>query len=71
MWAAVVVILFAGIPFIDMDLSTIQFDASRSQQCKVDVAVPQDTRWSNAFITRNNQSARVPVWWFLPAIARS
>ncbi len=40
-WVAVVVILFAGIPFIDVDLSTIQFDASRSKQCKVDVAVPR------------------------------
>lgn len=63
-WVAVVVILFAGIPFIDVDLQTIQFDASRSKQCKVDVATPQDTRWSNAFTTLNNQSARVPVWWF-------
>lgn len=63
-WVAVVVILFAGIPFIDVNLSTIQFDASRSKQCKVDVAAPQDTRWSNAFTTLNNQSARVPVWWF-------
>lgn len=63
-WVAIVVILFAGIPFINVNLSTIQFDASRSTQCKVDVATPQDTRWSNAFTTLNNQSAQVPVWWF-------
>ncbi|MEE5092335.1 conjugal transfer protein TraG N-terminal domain-containing protein [Xanthomonas euvesicatoria] len=63
-WVAIVVILFAGIPFINVNLSTIQFDASRSTQCKVDVASPQDTRWSNAFTTLNSQSAQVPVWWF-------
>ncbi|KLD71352.1 membrane protein, partial [Xanthomonas pisi DSM 18956] len=50
-WVAIVVILFAGIPFINVNLSTIQFDATRSTQCKVDVATPQDTRWSNAFTT--------------------
>ncbi|AAW77418.1 conserved hypothetical protein [Xanthomonas oryzae pv. oryzae KACC 10331] len=63
-WVAIVVILFAGMPFIDVNLSTIQFDTSRSTQCKVDTATPQDTRWSNAFTTLNNQSAKVPVWWF-------
>ncbi|OWB24273.1 conjugal transfer protein TraG N-terminal domain-containing protein [Xanthomonas oryzae pv. oryzicola] len=64
MWVAIVVILFAGIPFININLSTIQFDTTRSMQCKVDVASPQGTRWSNAFTTLNNQSAQVPVWWF-------
>lgn len=63
-WVAIVVIMFAGIPFINVDLSTIQFDATRSTQCKVDVATPQDTRWSNAYTSLNNQSAQVPVWWF-------
>ncbi|WP_428942890.1 conjugal transfer protein TraG N-terminal domain-containing protein [Xanthomonas oryzae pv. oryzicola] len=64
MWVAIVVILFAGIPFININLSTIQFDTTRSMQCKVDVASPQGTRWSNAFTTLNNQGAQVPVWWF-------
>jgi hypothetical protein len=63
-WVAIVVIMFAGIPFIPVDLSTIQFDESRSEQCQVNTPLPADTRWEPAFTTLNNQSALVPVWWF-------
>src|SRR5690349_9359600 len=63
-WAAIVVILFAGIPFIPVDISTIQFDRTRSEQCQVEVPLPNETRWEPAFTTLNNQSALVPVWWF-------
>ncbi|WP_339430151.1 conjugal transfer protein TraG N-terminal domain-containing protein [Pseudomonas taetrolens] len=63
-WVAIVMILFAGIPFIPVDLSTLKFDESRSQQCQVRVAAPTETGWNSAFTTLNNQSAEVPVWWF-------
>ncbi|WP_338523985.1 conjugal transfer protein TraG N-terminal domain-containing protein [Pseudomonas batumici] len=63
-WVAIVVILFAGIPFVPVDLSTLQFDESRSRQCQVRVATPGESGWNNAFTTLNNQSAEVPVWWF-------
>lgn len=63
-WVAIFVILFAGIPVIDVNLSTIQFDNSRSKQCQVNVPKPNDTRWNDAFTTLNGQSAKVPVWWF-------
>lgn len=63
-WVAIVVVMFAGIPFIPVDLSTLQFDESRSRQCQVRVAAPSETGWSSAFTTLNNQSAEVPVWWF-------
>src|SRR5690606_26905081 len=36
-FVAIGVILFAGVPFIDVDFSTIQHDRSRSQQCQVNV----------------------------------
>lgn len=63
-YVAIVVIMFAGIPFIDVDISTIQFDRSRSIQCDVSVPLPADTGWSASFTTLNDKSARVPVWWF-------
>ena len=63
-WVAIVVILFAGIPFIPVDLSTIKVRHTRSAQCQVSVPQPNDTGWSNAYTTLNNQSALVPVWWF-------
>ena len=63
-FVAIIVIMFAGIPFIDVDFSTLQFDRSRSEQCQVTVPLPSETGWSQSFTTLNNQSAKVPVWWF-------
>jgi len=63
-WLAIVVIMFAGIPFIPVDLTTIQFDRTRSTQCQVNVPLPTETGWEPVFTTLNNQTARVPVWWF-------
>ncbi|HEV2678924.1 MAG TPA: conjugal transfer protein TraG N-terminal domain-containing protein [Rhodanobacter sp.] len=63
-FVAIVVIMFAGIPFIPMNLSTIQFDQTRSVQCQVNAPAPADTSWATSFTTLNNQSAQVPVWWF-------
>ena len=63
-WVAILVIMFAGIPFIPVDLRTIKFDTTRSAQCQVNVPQPADTGWSNVYTTLNNQSALVPVWWF-------
>src|SRR3546814_20083217 len=57
-FVAIVVVMFAGIPFIDVDLSTIQYDSSRSAQCQVSVPQPTETGWSQSFSTINNQSAK-------------
>ncbi|MFU4080752.1 conjugal transfer protein TraG N-terminal domain-containing protein [Pseudomonas aeruginosa] len=71
-FVATVVIMFAGIPFIDVDFNTIKYDRSRSTQCQVNVPEPTDTGWSQSFSTINNQSAKVPVWWFaMHAISRA
>jgi hypothetical protein len=63
-WVATVVIMFAGLPMIDLDIGTLKFDEARSLQCQYQVAQPQDTQWGKSFTTLNNQSAKVPVWWF-------
>ena len=71
-WVAIVVVMFAGIPFIDVDLSMIRFDTSRSAQCQVNMPQPSDTGWSQSFTTLNNQSAKVPVWWaFMHTVSRA
>ncbi|MBA5201388.1 conjugal transfer protein TraG N-terminal domain-containing protein [Pectobacterium aroidearum] len=71
-WVAIVVVMFAGIPFIDVDLSTIRYDQARSAQCQISVPQPEDTGWSQSFSTLNNQSAKVPVWWaFMHALSRA
>ncbi|TCL02169.1 conjugal transfer protein TraG N-terminal domain-containing protein [Sodalis ligni] len=63
-WMAIVVILFGCVPYIDVDLSTIKFDTTRSMQCQVSIPLPTETGWEKSFTTLNNQSAKVPVWWF-------
>lgn len=71
-WVAIVVVMFAGIPFIDVDLNTIRYDQARSAQCRISVPQPEDTGWSKSFSTLNNQSAKVPVWWaFMHALSRA
>ena len=71
-FVAIVVVMFAGIPFMDVDLNSIQYDSSRSAQCQVTVPLPADTGWSQSFSTLNNQSAKLPVWWaFMHALARA
>lgn len=69
---AAVVVVFADIPLIDMDLNTIKYDSSRSAQCQVNVPQPTDSGWPQSFSTLNNQSAKVPVWWaFMHALSRA
>ncbi|MGE6688932.1 conjugal transfer protein TraG N-terminal domain-containing protein [Stutzerimonas stutzeri] len=71
-FVAIVVIMFAGIPFIDVDFNTLQFDRTRSTQCQVSIPMPTETGWSQSFSTLNNQSAKVPVWWaFMHTISRA
>lgn len=62
-FVAIAVIMFAGIPFIDININTIKYDRARSTQCQVNVPLPSNTGWSQSFSTINNQSAKVPVWW--------
>ena len=71
-FVAIMVVMFAGIPFIDVDLNTIRYDSARSAQCQVSVPQPTDTGWSQSFSTINNQSAKVPVWWaFMHTLSRA
>lgn len=70
-WVAIVVILFAGVPFIDINIASIKYDESRSKQCQVSVAQPEQTNWNNSFTSLNNQTAKVPLWWFfMHAVSR-
>ncbi|MDG9757826.1 conjugal transfer protein TraG N-terminal domain-containing protein [Pseudomonas chengduensis] len=71
-FVAIVVIMFAGIPFIDVAFNTLQLDRTRSTQCQVNVPLPAETGWSQSFSTLNNQSAKVPVWWaFMHTVSRA
>lgn len=62
---SIFVILFAIMPFKTIDLSTTEFDTTRSTQCQVNTPKPSETGWGTSFTTLNGQSAKVPLWWAL------
>ncbi|KHN52897.1 membrane protein [Dickeya fangzhongdai] len=71
-WVAIMVIIFTCVPTIDVNLSTIRLDTSRSAQCQVNVPLPVNTGWGQSFSTLNNQSAKIPIWWaFMHVLARA
>jgi len=61
--------MFAGIPFIPVDLATIRFDTTRSAQCQVSVPPAQRHGLVQRLHGANDQSALVPVLVVLHARA--
>src|SRR5690606_11837627 len=65
LWTAYVVLMFACAPLLPVNLTTLRLDAQASQRCGVSVAQPNETAWGVTFDTLGEQSANVPVWWYL------
>jgi len=64
-YVAYLVILFACVPLLPLDITHLQFDTTRSKECGVNVAAPEQTGWGKAFDNIGGQSGKVPVWWAL------
>ena len=65
LWLAFVVLMFGCTPMVPISLTSMAFDDQASQRCGVSVAQPAETAWGATFNTIGDQSANVPVWWFL------
>lgn len=65
LWTAYVVLMFACAPLLPVNLTTLRLDAQASQRCGVSVAQPGETAWGVTFDTIGDQSANVPLWWYL------
>ncbi len=65
LWLAYVVLLFACVPMLPVSLTSMKLDTTASARCGISVAQPGDTAWGVTFNTLGNQSANVPLWWFL------
>lgn len=63
-YASVMVIMFAGVPFVNVDISTLRFDSQRTSQCGVSVVQPGDTGYAPLINELGGQTAAVPVWWY-------
>ena len=65
LWLAYIVVLFACMPIFPLNLASMALDDAASQRCGVSVTTPAETAWAATFNTIGEQSANVPVWWFL------
>src|SRR3546814_19420948 len=59
---AIAVVLFAGIPFIDVDLKRVVFSAARSSKCGVSVLQPELTGCRTSFTPLPVQHHKMPAW---------
>lgn len=64
-FSAYVVILFCCIPMLNISLDQMKFDSSRSKACGISVIEPSQSGYSTSFETIGDQSASVPLWWWL------
>jgi len=64
LYSALLVIMFAGVPFLDLDLTTLQYDAQRTKQCGYSVVQPDDTGYAPLINELGGQTSAVPVWWY-------
>lgn len=65
LWMAYLVLMFACAPLLPLNLTSLRLDAQASQRCGISVAQPNETAWGVTFDTLGDQSANVPVWWYL------
>jgi len=65
MYVAYLVIIFACVPLLPVNIGQLRFDGQRSQECGLSVAAPEKTAWGDGFASIGNKTAKVPVWWVL------
>ncbi|MDH1440398.1 conjugal transfer protein TraG N-terminal domain-containing protein [Pseudomonas sp. GD03721] len=65
LWLAYIVVLFGCMPVLPLNLASMTLDDAASQRCGTSVTTPAETAWAATFNTIGEQSANVPVWWFL------
>jgi hypothetical protein len=64
LYSALLVILFAGVPFLNVDINTLTYDSQRTKQCGWSVVQPGDSGYAPLINELSGQSASVPVWWY-------
>jgi hypothetical protein len=64
LYSALLVILFAGVPFLNVDINTLTYDSQRTKQCGWSVVQPGDSGYAPFINELSGQSASVPVWWY-------
>lgn len=66
LYGAFVVILFCCVPLMEVSVSTLQFDTSRTKTCGTWTPVkPAESGYSGVVSSLDNQTAKIPLWWML------
>jgi len=65
LYVAYIVIIFACVPLLPLDITQLKFDSTRSNECGRNVVAPEQTGWGKAFDQIGNKSGKVPLWWAL------
>ncbi|EOU0222974.1 conjugal transfer protein TraG N-terminal domain-containing protein [Escherichia coli] len=66
LYGAFVVILFCCVPLMEVSVSTLQFDTSRTKTCGSWTPVkPEESGYSGVVSSLDNQTAKIPLWWML------
>lgn len=65
-YGAFVVIIFCCVPLMEVSVSSLKYDISRTQQCGTwTPAKPEDSGYSSVVSSLDGQTAKVPIWWML------
>lgn len=65
LWVAYIVILFGCQPMLPLNLTDMKLDETTTKRCGVTSSAPSETAWAATFNTIGDQSANVPLWWYL------
>lgn len=63
-YVATIVIMFTCVPLLNVDITTMKFDMTRSKQCNISVPQPEDTGYKPLINEVSGKTAMIPVWWY-------
>lgn len=64
-YVAIIVIMFTCVPLLNVDITEMKFDMTRSRQCNISLAQPDHTGYKPLINEVSGKTAAVPVWWYL------
>lgn len=64
LYSALLVIFFAGVPFLNVDINTLTYDSQWTKQRGWSVVQPGDSGYAPFINELSGQSASVPMWWY-------
>lgn len=72
-WTSMVVIMLTCVPAVNLSTSTVSYTDERNRQCDIEVygqelyprKAPEETEIGSRFEMIGDETARVPLWWWL------